>query len=98
MVAERAEEQLEALRFDYGLLRSIVDDEMREVGLAGDRAQRGKFRRGETHEVERTFPWVRHTVEHRFVRRSGQGAGLAEMRGFHRWRFYAAVAHSGNAQ
>src|SRR6476661_3731113 len=50
MTAEGAEEELEALRFDDRLARRIVDDEMREVGLAGDRAQRGELRRREANE------------------------------------------------
>src|SRR4051794_15288873 len=39
VVAERAEEQLEALALDDRLGRRIVDHQMREIGLAGDRAQ-----------------------------------------------------------
>src|SRR5262249_31074834 len=36
MVAERHEEQLQRLRFHQQRVRRVVDDEMREVGLAGD--------------------------------------------------------------
>ena len=57
----------------------IVDHEMREIGLAGDRAQRGELGRGEAHEIERARPRVGHIVEHRLFGRSGQGAGLAEV-------------------
>src|SRR5438270_415173 len=39
MVAERAEEQLEALALDDRLGGRIIDDEMREIGLTGHRAQ-----------------------------------------------------------
>ena len=80
MVAERAEEQLQALALDDRLAGRIVDHQMREVGLAGDRAQRGELGRGEAHQVERARPRVGHIVERRFVGRSGQRAGLAEMR------------------
>ena len=51
MVAEGAEEQLEALAFDNSFGRRVVDHQVREIGLAGDRTQRGEFRRGEAHEV-----------------------------------------------
>ena len=53
VVAERAEEQLEALRFDDRLARRIVDHQVREIGLAGDRAQRSELGRGEADQVER---------------------------------------------
>src|SRR6185369_10389978 len=53
MIAEGAEEQLEALAFDNGFAGRIVDDEVREIGLAGDRAKRRELRCGEAHEVQR---------------------------------------------
>ncbi len=52
MVTEAAEEELEAFGFDDGLAGGIVDHEMREVGLAGNRAERGEFGCGEAHEIE----------------------------------------------
>ena len=53
MIAEGAEEQLEALALDDRLGGRIVDHQMREVGLAGHRAQGRELRRGEAHEIER---------------------------------------------
>jgi hypothetical protein len=38
VVAEGAEEQLKALRFNDRLVRRIVDYQVREIGLAGDGA------------------------------------------------------------
>ena len=94
MIAERAQEQLEALRFDDRLGWRIVDHEMGEVGLAGDRTERREFRRGEADEVERARPRIGDIIEHRRFGRSGQAGSLAEMRGFHRAGFYV----SGSAQ
>src|SRR3546814_19165035 len=54
MVAEAGQEELEALRFDDRLAGGIVDDEMREIGLAGHRAERGEFGRGEADEIQRS--------------------------------------------
>ena len=43
-------------------LGHVVDDEMREIGLAGDRAQRGEFGAGEAHQIERAWMRVRRHV------------------------------------
>src|SRR6516164_1765351 len=53
MIAEAAEIELERLRFDEPLIRHIVDDQYAEIGLAGDRAERGEFRTGEAGEIIR---------------------------------------------
>jgi hypothetical protein len=52
VVAERAEDS-ERLRFHDGFAGGVVDHQMREIRLAGDRAERGEFGRGEAHEIER---------------------------------------------
>src|SRR3546814_18269526 len=52
MIAEGAEEELEALRFDDRFAGGVVDDEVREIGLAGHRAQRGEFGYGEADEIK----------------------------------------------
>src|SRR6476469_5686753 len=83
MVAELAEEQLQALALDDRLRGRIVDDEVREVRLPGDWAQRRELGRGEAHEVKRVAARVWHIVEHCLFGRSGKGAGLAEVPGFH---------------
>src|SRR5690242_16086734 len=87
MVAKGAEEQLEALALHDRLAGRIVDHQVREVRLAGHRAERGEFRRREPHQVERARLRVRHIIEHRLFGRSGQGARCAEMRRVHRARF-----------
>ena len=98
MVAEGAEEQLEALRFDDGRGGRIVDDEMREIGLAGHRAERGELGRGEADEIERARARIGHIIERRFLRGGGQGAGLAEMRVSMARASRRLATHSGNAQ
>ena len=57
---------------------------MGEIGLAGDRAQRGELGRREPHQIQRARPRVGHIVEHRLGGRGGQGAGLAEVGRVHR--------------
>ena len=65
VIAERAEEQLQALRLDDGLARRIVEHQMREIGLPRDRAERGELRRGEADKVERPRTRVGHVIEFR---------------------------------
>src|SRR3546814_10521203 len=50
--SERAEEELEALRFDDRFAGGVIDDEMREIGLAGHRAERRELGRGEADEIK----------------------------------------------
>ena len=45
----------------------IVDHQMRKIGLAGDRAERGEFRGGETRNIIRTGVRICHAIEHRLV-------------------------------
>ena len=72
MVAEAAEVELERLAFDDRLAGGIVDHEVGEVGLAGDRAERGEFGHREAHEVERAGARVGDIVELRFLRGGGK--------------------------
>ncbi len=83
MVAKAAQEQLERLRFDDRLAGHIVDHQMREIGLAGHRAERGEFGRGEAHQIGLAGARIGHIIEHRLFGRGGQRAGLAEMLGCH---------------
>ena len=53
VVAEAVEIKLERFRLDQKARGHIVDHQMREIGLAGDRAERGEFRRGETRDIIR---------------------------------------------
>ena len=61
MVAEARDIEFQRFRFQQPLARHIVDHQMREIRLAGDRAERGEFRRGETHHVDwcRPADWAR---------------------------------------
>ena len=77
VVAEAAEKQLEAFRFDDGFARRIVDHQMCEIGLAGDRAQAGKLRRGKAHQIERVGTGIGNIVQHGRFRRCRQRTGLA---------------------
>ena len=78
VVAEAVEVELQRLRLDQPAARHVVDHHDAEVGLAGDRADRGEFRKRETRDVIRVGLRVRHAVEHRLVGRGGQGARLSE--------------------
>src|SRR3546814_20332363 len=81
MVAEAGQEELEALRFDDRLAGGIVDDEMREIGLAGHRAERGEFGRGEADEIQLARARIGHIVEDGDPGRGRQVARAAEMFG-----------------
>jgi len=52
---------------------------MREVGLAGDRAERGEFGRDEPHHIIRIALRIRHAVELSFVGRVGPFDGAAKL-------------------
>ena len=60
VIAEGAEKELQRLAFDDRGLGHVVDDEMGEIGLAGDRAERGELGAGEAHHVELARVRVRH--------------------------------------
>src|SRR5579863_3163484 len=80
VVAERAEEQLQRLALDDMLRRHIIDDEMREIGLAGERAETRELRRVEADEIDRARIRIGDALEHRVVGRSGQGGFPSERR------------------
>src|SRR3546814_14189239 len=80
MVAEAGQEELEALRFDDRLAGGIVDDEMREIGLAGHRAERGEFGRGEADEITLAPARIGHIVEAGELGRGRKVACLAGQR------------------
>ncbi len=79
MVAEGAQEQLQRLGFDDASRGRIVDHQMREVGLAGHRAERGELGRGEAHQIGPAGARIGDIVEHGLLGAGGQRAGLAEM-------------------
>ena len=51
VIAEREEVELEALAFHHALVGEVADAYLREVGLSGDRTERGEFRAVEAHPV-----------------------------------------------
>ena len=58
----------------------VVDDEVREIGLPGDRAQRRELRRGEARQVQLARVRVRHALEHRLAGRRRMRRLRAELR------------------
>src|SRR3546814_1796502 len=79
MIAEGTEEQLQRLGFDDRVARRIIDDEVREIGLAGDRAERREFGGGETDEIGPSRSRIGHVIQGRFFRRRRKRAGRPEM-------------------
>src|SRR3546814_20786411 len=77
--SERAEEELEALRFDDRFAGGVIDDEMREIGLAGHRAERRELGRGEADEIKLARARIGHIVENGRFGSGRQFARLAEM-------------------
>ena len=75
-VAEAAEIELERFRFDQPFSRHVVDHEVGEIGLTGDRAQRGEFRRGEARDVVGVGMRVGDAIEHRRFGEAGRRLGL----------------------
>ena len=51
MISKRCEIEFWGFRFDEPCAGQIVDHEQREIRLAGDRTERGEFRRGEAGDV-----------------------------------------------
>src|SRR5262249_21133954 len=78
-VAKAAEIEFQRFGFEKPFCRHVVDHEVGEVGLAGDGAQRGEFRRGEARDVVGVGVGVGDAVEHRCLRGSGEAAWLTEM-------------------
>ena len=64
---------------------------MREIGLAGDRAERGEFGRGEADEIKPFGTRIGHIIEHRGLGRGGKVAGSAQIPGRKRWM--AGITH-----
>ena len=81
VVAEARDIEFQGFRLQQPLPRHIVDDEMREIRLAGDRAERGEFRRGEAHQVIGILLRIGHAVEFCLVGGVGPFHGAAELQG-----------------
>src|SRR4029079_2084007 len=63
-IAVAREIELERLRLHQPFAGRIVDNEMREIRLAGHRAETGEFRAGEARDISRVAMRVRHALEH----------------------------------
>ena len=79
VISEGIQIELQRLRLDQELVRNIVDDEMREVRLAGDRAERGEFRHREARHVMGVRMRVRHPVENGGIGGGRNGGRAAEL-------------------
>src|SRR5260221_13696709 len=79
VIAECAEIELQRLALDQPLARHVVDDEMREIGLAGDRTERSEFRAGEAHEVGLARMRVGDLLQQGLIGRGGGVAPRAEL-------------------
>ena len=63
MIAEAGQVELEALGFDQPITRRVVDDKVREIGLARDQTQGREFRRNKAREIERVGMRICHPLE-----------------------------------
>ena len=67
---ETRREQFERLAFHQRFVRHIVEHQMREIGLAGHRAQGSELRTGKAHQIVGSRVRVRHGLQARLVGRS----------------------------
>src|SRR5450432_1393810 len=93
MIAKARDKKLQGFRFQQPLARHIVDDEMREIRLPGDRTERGEFRRGEAHHVIGVALRIGHAVEPGLLGRPGPFHGSAELQILRFRRFTGRFRH-----
>ena len=67
VIAKAPEEKLEGFALHDPLIRAIIDDQMREIGLTRNRANRRKFRRDKAYHI-RFVTRVGDTFELRLIR------------------------------
>src|SRR5262249_2425442 len=79
LVAEGEEIELQRLALDDPVLGRVVDDQVREIGLAGDRTERREFGAGEADRVEPILVRIGHALQHRFLRRGRDRRLMAEL-------------------
>ena len=79
VIAEAVQIEFQRFRFHEPRPRHVIDDESGEVGLAGDRADRGEFREGKARDVVCVRMRVAHAIEHRLAGRGGNCRGAAEL-------------------
>ena len=77
VIAKAGEIQFQRLAFDDHFVWYVVDDQMREVWLAGDRANGRKFRYSKSNQIGCVGMWVWHAIERRCLGRFRGFAGLA---------------------
>ena len=85
LVAEAGEIELERLRLDQPAARHVVDHQMGEIRLAGDRAKAGEFRRGEAGDIIRVAMRIGHAVELSLCGEAGGRAGVRAASVFWPW-------------
>src|SRR6516165_10514344 len=79
VIAEAVEVKLERLGLDQEVSGHVIDHQMREIGLAGDRAETGELRRGEARHVVGIGMRVGYAVKHRLLGRGGQRGRASEL-------------------
>src|ERR1700746_1821343 len=80
MITEAVEIKLQRFRFHEPAARHVIDDERGEVRLAGNGANRRKFRKGEARDIIAVRMRIGHPVEHRIAWRGGDRDRAAELR------------------
>ena len=75
VIAEAGEIKLQRFGFQQPLLRHIVDHQMREIGLAGDRAERGEFGRCKSRHIIGVRVRIGNAVELRLSGEAGRRSG-----------------------
>ncbi len=94
MIAERGKIELQRFRFDQPSVRQIIDDDMGEVGLAGDRAEAGELRHRKPGDIVRIRMRIGDAIEPRFVRRCWKRDFAAEKRRVGGEQIFRGLSHS----
>src|SRR5262249_45399828 len=81
MITEAVEIKLQGFRFHEPAARHGIDDKRSEIRLAGNRANRSKFRKGEARDIIAVRMRVGHPVEHCIARRGRDADRAAELAG-----------------
>src|SRR6185369_6005569 len=79
VIAEAGEVELQRFGLDEIAARHVVDDEVREIRLTGDRAESRKLRRSEARDVVGIPLRIRHPIETRLVRRRRRRRGATQL-------------------
>ena len=77
VVSKTGEEEFQAFALDQPIARRVVDNEVGEVWLTGDWAERCKFWTDETREIERIRVRVLNPFQLRLIWRARHGALLS---------------------